>query len=108
MNPGKLNKRITLVGSVPEKNEIGQTVFKEKAVKTIWAKVEPVRGREYYEAQKIRTDTLYKFTIRYRAGVTPDMQVQYKGRVFEIQNIINPFEENVKLEIMAWEKVHGK
>ena len=40
-----------------------------------WAAVEPLTGREYAEAQKIRAETTYRVTTRYIADITPDMRI---------------------------------
>lgn len=105
INIGSLDKRITFIGYNEEENEIGQTVLVKKEIKTVWARVETARGREYYEAQKIRNENSYKFITRFYADVTEDMLIKFKERIFEIKNIINPYMKNEMLEIMCIEKV---
>lgn len=105
INIGSLDKRITFVGRQKQKNEIGQTELVQGDIKTVWARIEPARGREYYEAHKVKAENTYKITTRYHQNITPDMQIKYKERLFEIQTIINPYMQNEKLEIMCIEKV---
>lgn len=100
-----MNKRITFVGKEKKKNAIGQFELVPCDIKTVWACIEPARGREYYEAQKTKTENVYKITTRYHLNITADMQIRYKDKVFEIQNIINPCMSNESLEIMCIEKV---
>lgn len=102
---GSLDKRITFVGRVEGENRIGQDTLVPTDIKTVWARIEPARGREYYEAQKIRNEDSYKITTRYYKGITPDMLIRYKDKIFEIQNIINPYFADVSLEFMCIEKV---
>ena len=106
MNPGVLRHRITFLHMVEKENEVGDTVFVEEPFKTVWASVEPLRGRDYFEARKIQSEATHKITIRYLPGVTPDMKIEFKGRMFEIEGPpINPGERNRFLEILAKEKV---
>lgn len=104
MDIGRTNKRITFCRYEEKENEILQ---KEQAlieVKTVWASVEPTRGREYQEAQRIRPELTYKITTRYHKGITPDMFIKFKDRFFNIISIINVKEQNAMLEIVCTEK----
>lgn len=106
MNPGKLRHRITFLRKVKEKNEVGDTVLVERPWKTVWASVEPLKGREYFEARKIQSEATHKIIIRYLTGVTPDMKIEFKGRIFDIEGPpINPEERNEYLEMYVIEKV---
>ena len=105
MNSGKLNKRITILTTVEGTNEAGDTILVPSTFKTVWASVSPTTGRDYVEAKKFQSELTYKFTTRYLADITPDMTIQFKTRIFLIQDIINPFEHNEMLEIMAIERV---
>lgn len=105
MNIGSLNKRIDILTTTEGTNEVGDTVLVPSVFKTVWASINPVSGRDYIEAKKYQTELTYKITIRYLAGLTPDMTLQFKNRIFLIQDIINPFEHNESLEIMAIERV---
>ncbi|MCI8748719.1 MAG: phage head closure protein [Lachnospiraceae bacterium] len=85
-----------------------QTEQEMEVVKTVWASVEPVRGREYQEAQRIRPELTYKITTRYHKEVTPDMFIKYKDRYFNIISVINVRERNEMLEIVCTEKIMKK
>ena len=105
MNIGSLNKRIDILTTTEGTNEVGDTVLVPSVFKTVWASINPVSGRDYIEAKKYQAELTYKITIRYLAGLTPDMSIQFKDRIFLIQDIINPSEHNESLEIMAIERV---
>lgn len=102
---GTLKKRITFVGVKEQENRIGQMEFVPCEIKTVWARVEPLRGREYFEAQKINVENAFKITTRFHKGITPDMKIRFRDRLFEIQTLINPGEMNESLEMMCVEKV---
>ena len=108
MDIGRTNKRITFCEQREIENALLQKVQEKKPLKTVWASVEPTRGREYQEAQRTRPELTYKITIRYFNGVTPDMFIKFKDREFEIVSIINVREKNEMLEIVCTEKVPKK
>ena len=102
MNAGTLDKRVTFYEKKETKGKMGiqqQLV----PVKTVWARVEPARGREYYEAQKANAETTYKITTRYIKGITTDMTIHFKEHIFKINSIINPYMKGAKTEFMCVE-----
>lgn len=109
MDVGRTNKRITLYRVKEITNDLLQKEQALTAVKTVWASLEPMRGKEYQEAQRIRSELTYKITIRYIDNITADMLVKYKDRYFEIvSQPINPREKNEMLEIICIEKIQKK
>lgn len=105
MDIGRTNKRITFCRYEEKENTLLQIEQVLIEVKTVWASVEPTRGREYQEAQRIRPELTYKITTRYHKGITPDMFIKYGERYFNIVSIINVREQNAMLEIICTEKV---
>lgn len=103
---GALDKRIEILIDGEYEDEIGlshkgsEPVFKHK----IWARIEPTRGRVYFEQFKDKTEDFVKITIRYREGITSGMYVRYKNTVYDINTVINPYMANVKLELMCVER----
>lgn len=105
MDIGRTNKRVTFCQYVEKENDLLQTEQRLEEAKTVWASVEPTRGREYQEAQRIRPELTYKITTRYHKGITPDMLIRFKDRYFQIVSIINVRERNEMLEIVCIEKI---
>lgn len=108
MDIGRTNKRITFYKLEETENVLAQIEQTLKKVKTVWASVEPTRGKEYQEAQRIRPELTYKITTRYHREITPDMIIQFKDRYFEIISIINVRERNEILEMICTEKICKK
>lgn len=105
MDIGRTNKRITFCRYEEKENSLSQMGQALTEVKTVWASVEPTRGREYQEAQRIRPELTYKITTRYHKEITPDMFIKFKERYFNIVSIINVRERNEMLEIICTEKI---
>lgn len=107
MNPGTLDKRIKFMHYQDADNEYGTTEQQLVEMLVCWARIEPARGREYYEAQKVRTENSYKITTRYRPSINESMLIRYGERDFEIQNIVDPYEAHTYLEFYCAEKGRG-
>lgn len=105
MDIGRTNKRITFCRYEEKENALSQLEQALVEVKTVWASVEPTRGREYQEAQRIRPELTYKITTRYHKGIAPDMFIKFKDRFFNIVSIINVKERNEVLEIICTESL---
>lgn len=108
MDIGRTNKRITFCRYKERESKLSQTEQALTEVKTVWASVEPTRGREYQEAQRIRPELTYKITTRYHKGITQDMFIKWGERYFNIASIINVKEQNAMLEIICTEKIREK
>lgn len=101
-----LRQRITIEQyTVTDRNEIGGEVKDWAPVATVWASVEPIRGREFFAAQQVNAEVTHKVTTRFHAGITPKMRVKYGARVLEIQSVIDPQERHLFLELMCVERV---
>jgi SPP1 family predicted phage head-tail adaptor len=74
---------------------------------TVWAAVEPIRGREYFAAAAVNAQNDVRIRIRYRPGVTPDMRVVYGQRVFDIQSVIDVDERHREIQLMCREVTDG-
>lgn len=107
MDIGRTNKRITFCRYEEKENALMQTEQVLTEVKTVWASVEPTRGREYQEAQRIRPELTYKVTTRYHKGITSEMFIKFQDRLFNIISVINVRERNEMLEIICTEKAKG-
>ena len=72
---------------------------------TVWAKVEPLTGREYFQAAAVNRENSIRFMIRYRTDVTAEMTIRWRGAEYHIESVINPGARNIVLEILARSEV---
>jgi len=72
---------------------------------TVWAEIEPISGREYIEGRQDRGELTHVVTIRYLAGVRPDMRISFEGRYLKIAAVRNPEERDRSLELDCTEEV---
>jgi SPP1 family predicted phage head-tail adaptor len=73
----------------------------------IYAKIEPLSGRELERAKSYGSTVNHKITARYRPGITTDQRLAFRGRFFLINAVLNTRQGNRELVIMATEIVGG-
>jgi len=101
MRSGRLRHRVTIQQLVPDPSVGGQDSWHDYA--TVWAAIEPLRGREYLAAQQEGAEATGRITIRYIAGVKQTMRIKHGSRIYEIVSPINPEERNAELQLMVKE-----
>ena len=97
LNAGKLQKRIRF------KRRSGNELV--DAGIEAWASVEPISGRELLTAVQVQASITHRVRMWYQPGITPDMLIDYNGRLMGISSIINPNDNNTELELLAEELV---
>ena len=103
MNPGELRHRITLQRLTTTTNENGFEMEEWTDVKTVWASITNLHGKEYYEAAAIQMENTVKFTVRYIKDLDTSMRILFKDKQYNITSIDNIKYENRFIEIKALE-----
>lgn len=103
---GQMRKRLTLQQNVPQtKDGFSQPVDSWQPVATVYAKVEPISGREFFNAAQIQADVTHRITVRYRPDFLPT--AAWRGllgtRVFSFVSVRDVEERHIEWEIMAVE-----
>ena len=98
---GKLNKRITLISYSETQNAIGQLIQQPIPIKKVWAFLEPIRGHQQTEAQRLSSETTYKILTRYHKGINQEMLINYEGKKLYIHQVLDIEERHAYMEITA-------
>lgn len=100
---GMLNRRVSILKYVEVEDEYGMThqELKDAIGHAIWARIEPARGKTYYEQLRDKVELITKITIRYRKGIDEDMLVRYGDKTWKITSVVDPYAAHVKLELMC-------
>lgn len=103
LGAGQFDQRVTLQAKSVTRSAIGEEIVTWEPVAELWARVEPIRGREWFAAAQMQDATDHRVTIRYRAGVTRDMRVVWRGEPLDIVSVIdvNARRENIELMCIA-------
>ncbi|MFK7695401.1 phage head closure protein [Paenibacillus sp. HJGM_3] len=103
MEAGRLRHRITLEQFTTSPDGAGGVTEAWVAFETVWAAVEPLRGREMVEHQQIQSGVTHRVRRRYRSGINSKMRIKFGGRIFRIDSVINPDERNREMQLMCEE-----
>ena len=107
INAGKLRHRIAIQRKTVEKNTYGEEVVVFVDRIQTWASIEPLSGREYYQANQTQSSVDHRISMRYQSGIQTYDRVKFKSgetvRYFDILSVINLEERNITLELMCKE-----
>ena len=98
--PSKLRNRVEFLRRVVT---VAHGISKERweTTFTCWCCVEPLSGREFWEAAAINRENEVRFTIRYRKDVSAEMRIRLDGTVYDITSILDKNNRHEALEILA-------
>lgn len=104
MKAGTLRHQIYAQVNTPAQDNEGSWVdsWADEGVAE-WASIEPLRGRELFLAQQIKSDVTHKITLRFIHGLTDAKRIRFGQRYFNIMQVLNFEERGIQLEIMAKE-----
>lgn len=90
MAAGRFRHRVEIGRYVGDQDQWGDPAPKQwEHVATVWAAVEALTGRLYFEARQTAEQSDHRITIRWRRGIEPGMIVRYDGREFTIQAVLD-------------------
>ena len=58
---------------------------------------------EFYQSWQLLSYGFYKFTIRYKDGISNQMRIKYQNRFYNIKRVINFLEKNKAIILIAEE-----
>lgn len=101
ISAGRLRHLVAIDRAVETQNAFGEPVITWSLFASVWARVEPLSGREYFAARQVSSEQMVKITARYLAGVTAKMRVTYGSNVYDIQDVIDVDKLGVEMQLMC-------
>jgi|SRR5579883_384234 len=100
---GDLRHRVTLQSVSETPDSFGQPQETWSNVGTFWSYVKPLTGRELVQAKQIHALTTHSITLRYQPSTSfkATQRLIYKGRTFNLLQVLNRDERNYLLEVLA-------
>jgi len=102
---GRLRHRITVQKLTQSRGSTGEVLETWEPYATARAAVEPLIGREYYQAMQEQSENKVKFRVRYSSALNSinsrDYRISWNNEIYDIESKINPFEQNKEILIMA-------
>ena len=88
MRAGRLRHRLTIQSAAEVKNLDGEAVKTWTAVATVWGSVEPMTGKELFNAQQVQAQVTHKVMIRGR-DLRPSWRVTLGAHTFQIDYVLD-------------------
>ena len=108
INPAVFDKEVTILKEYTVFDETNTPQSKWHPFAKVRASIEPLSGREYWQAAQAQGEASIRIIIRYRKGITDRMHFRYDSEdgsvVYEMKSPpINCREQNMYLELMCKE-----
>ena len=113
MRAGRLQRRVTLQESQATRDAYGGEVISWVDVATVWAAVEPLRGREFLEQARDGAEVTTRIVLRYQGAtaIVPAMRAvhttELRDQVYDIQAVIHVDERRREYQLMCREVLQG-
>ena len=101
MRAGWLRHRVTIQNKVVTRDAYGEEDFTWTNYITVWASVEPARGREFMQqtTEQVTYDTIIR--IRYGVTVTPEHRIVWNGQYYDVRSVVSILEKRKELELQC-------
>ena len=106
MRSGSLRNKITFQSLTQTKSTTGalQESWTDLVTNPLEkAQIIPLKGDEKYMSKHLKTEVNHKIRLRYRDDLNTQMRILYGARIFHIDAMLNLYERNRELNIMATE-----
>ena len=88
LDPGRLRERVTIQQATESRNSLGEVTQTWSTFVERWASVEGLSGREVLLSGQQQTEVTHRVRMRYVEGMTQQMRILWRGRVFEITSLL--------------------
>ena len=102
MRAGLLDQRITIESRTDARNAVGQGIPTwGMFAANVPAGFDPIRGREFYNAQALTVERAAMFRIRYMVGLVAGHRIQYDSVVWDITSVEQVFGRDREMHVFA-------
>jgi len=84
MSAGIYRHRVQIQSPAKTQDEYGEEVDSWAVVATVWARVEQIGGKEFFDAQRENSRITARITIRHRSGINQKMQLIHGQTIYAI------------------------
>lgn len=100
-DPGQLRERLKIEQALLSTRDDGGLTVTWSTLAKVWARVQPLRGREALAAQQLESSLTHRVTIRYRSDIRAAMRLDWNGLKLNIRTVGNPDERRHFTELMC-------
>ena len=105
MRAGRLRHRLAVQALAETRDADGGISTGWATSTTVWGSIEPLSGREFFEADASGSDVTHKIRVRQPLAATRKHRILFKSRTFAIESVLNVNERDREIVIMAKEDV---
>lgn len=105
MSGGAFDKQISIQTQSDSRDAFNQKVSTWNNFATVWARLEPVSGREFISRSGEAAKATHKWRAWWIDGVKPSQRVVYGARVFDILHVTSPLGREQEMELICEERV---
>lgn len=102
---GKLRHRITLQTPTLTQDSLGVVSETWSDTATVYAQIEAISGREFFDAARVNAEVTHRVRIRHRPGIVPAMRVLAGDRTLDIHSVLDVDGRKRELTLMCVERV---
>lgn len=106
MRAGRLRNKVAIQKVTETVDSFGSFTESWSTYSTVWAEIDPPKGREYFAAGQKQAEITTRIRIRYLSGITPKMRVLFGSRIFKINSIVDPDERHIEQILMCVEEIN--
>jgi len=105
---GRFNKRITIMGPIITKDDIGNEAEDFVELLKLWSMVKTTKGSEFTAAAQTNSEHITRFVVRYSKTIDElfaekktRIEIRYKNVTYDVKSIINDDELNATFTIIT-------
>ena len=98
---GRYRHKVTIQQPTETVDAAGQAVKSWSTFAQPYASIEPLRGREYFSAERFESEITVRIRLQYLSGVTSKMRVSFDSRTYNIESVIDPMERGREMQLMC-------
>lgn len=85
----------------------GQIERSYSTLATVFASIEPINAREYFQAEQVHSEITHRITLRYLNGISPKCRIVFGSRTFDVEAVLNTDERNYQHTLLCKELPDG-
>lgn len=105
MRAGLLNTKVIIEQYSEAIDSVGDVSLTWTTFATVWANILTNSGKEFVQARETHSSLSRVITIRYLAGVTPQMRVNDSSTYYNILAAFDPTKQSVELKLYCDEQL---
>lgn len=106
MQSGRLRHRVVIQSVSEAQNSVGEIIETWGTFATVWARIDPLSGRQLLAANQLDEPVAARMKMRYLSGVTGKMRVVHGNITYNIRGAPMVSADKSEIELLLEEVPH--